>query len=90
MPCPSYTRGECHDLFELAAQAFLDWHAGEPEPIIEYDGDRLTLTDICKLVRNSTWVVPGTWSFHLREFLDFKSRTYAAISRSMVSYLRTN
>ena len=84
----TYSRGESHDLFELAAQAFVQWPVGDPEPVVHYDGDELSVTQICNLVCNSTSTLPGTWSEYLRERLDFKTRTYAAVSRAMRSYLK--
>lgn len=84
----SYRRGERHDLFELAVNAYLGWDRCGALPIVEYDGDELLLADVCGLVWNLADIVPASVSDDVREYLDHKSTTYAAIARAMLDEIR--
>jgi len=77
-----------HHCFDLAAESFIRWKAGEPAPTVHFDGRVHTLGEVCGLVWNSGAIFPGgTVLDELRETLEFESRTYAAIARAMKSYL---
>lgn len=78
-----FGRGDRHDIFHLAIEAFVNWLPGQSEPTIEYDEHELTLTDACNLVRNCFDIVPGQYVGDLLGVLDMKSRTYAAIAHAM-------
>jgi hypothetical protein len=77
MSSPTYTRGERHEIFQLAAQVFATGWRGDPLTI-EYDEKKLTLEDACGLVWNCSDILPSSTVDELRGMLDMKSRTYAA------------
>ncbi len=78
-----FGRGDRHDIFQFAIEAFVNWLPGQPEPTIEYEEIELTLTDACKLVWHCTDIVPGRYFDDLLGVLDMKTRTYAAVARAM-------
>lgn len=81
-----YTRGERHEIFQLAAQVFATGWRGEP-PIVAHDEKELTLEDACGLVWNCSDIMPSSTFDELRDMLDMKSNTYAAAARAMKASL---
>lgn len=81
-----FTRGERHEIFQLAALVFATGWRGEP-PTVEYDEKELTLEDACGLVWNCSDILPGGVFYELRGMLDMKSSTYAAAARAMQASL---
>ena len=78
-------RGDRHECFQLAVQAFLHWTPGQPEPVIVHDSDKLTLKQACGAVWNCTDIFPGGQV--LPEDLGFRTSTYAAVARALHAQL---
>lgn len=87
----TYGRLARQDIFQLAIEEFLAWQQGDPEPTIDYDGQVLTLTEACNMARNLPDIYPASAGWDdLREVLDMKSATYAAVARALRRHLQTH
>ena len=87
MPTRTFDRGDRHEIFHLAIEAFISWIPGRAEPSIDYDGDTVSLADACRLVWNCGDIVPGSYSDDLIEHVNAKQRTYAAFARAISTQL---
>jgi hypothetical protein len=76
-------RSARHEIFQSAVQAFLDRSPEDHDPTIEFDGVEFTVTQACKMVWNMPDILPSSGTDGLRDILDFKSCTYAAVARAM-------
>ena len=80
--------GPVRDTFLAAAEAFVGWEAGEPEPTVEhevaYQPQEIPISRACDLLWNCTDVIPGDVFRELQGHgLVIGRQTYAACARAM-------
>lgn len=79
-------RSDQHDMFQMAAEAFLRWQPGTDEPTITYAGVEFRVTETCNMVSDMPDIFPSGLD-ELREILEFDSWTHGAIARAMSEYI---
>ena len=79
--------GHVRKTFCNAVEAYINWRLGQSEPTVEYEVNyepqQIPISRACTLVWNCTDIMPGDCYYSLRDDLDLKSSTYAAVARAM-------
>ena len=76
-----------HGVGTARAVQIFKWRLGQSEPTVEYEVNYapqlIPISRACTLVWNCTDIMPGDYYYSLRDDLDLKSSTYAAVARAM-------
>jgi hypothetical protein len=76
--------------FRDAIGAFVNWNEGEPEPTVDYQGERITISKACGLVWSCKSILPGVDYDHLDGYTNAhpKLNTYSAAARAMLEAIK--
>jgi hypothetical protein len=99
--CPSrggHAPGHIRDAFLEAIEAYADWEAGHPEPVVHLGWTTLSISRICGLVWNCRDILPGmacreladldVWSDKRQVFPE--GSTYARGARALLELIKDN
>jgi hypothetical protein len=80
--------GHVRETFLAAADAFIQWEPGEPEPVVDFErnyvAQPIPISQACGMLWNCTDIMPGSEYGRLQqEELPVRRQTYAACARAM-------
>jgi len=79
--------GHIRDTFCGAVEAWYHWREGDPEPTVEYEINyvprQISISRACRLLWHCTDIVPGDLFGLVKDDLDVRRQTYAAVAQAM-------
>lgn len=82
-------KGHVREAFLDAADAYLAWESGEPEPRVDFEGGRIPISRACGIVWNCSDILPHLAVVGLDMCgIEISRRTYAAAARALLPAIK--